>query len=254
MNRTLVQKVEIPPTPSRPAYFWWLLANGLALSFAVLSWAVCLHVFGYPEVPRNYAILEKIGRLPKPVSIPLSKAPDAEVYDIKRQYEQFIGLDEANLKELNRDLMRNYLKELDESALITYVEGLYSIEHARPLTEKDLITEGFAVRARGLIKSDEFSSPSPYPVVIDVLFPTHDGGALGQFHKDEELTISRIPDCAIIMHVSKLIVRDEVVVCLTVVPISHGENHAHSGRDFLTSAPELINPAAKLPVFDGSGE
>ena len=60
---TVPRNVEEPP-PKRPPYFWWALANALALCFAVVSWMVCLHVFGNPEIPRNYEILRKIGRLP----------------------------------------------------------------------------------------------------------------------------------------------------------------------------------------------
>jgi Entner-Doudoroff aldolase len=60
--------------PGRPAYFWWFIANGMALCFAVASWLVCLEVFGNPEVPRNYEILRSIGRVPELKLFPAEQA------------------------------------------------------------------------------------------------------------------------------------------------------------------------------------
>ena len=67
--------------PGRPAYFWWFIVNGLALCFAVASWLVCLEVFGHPEVPRNYEILRRIGRLPELKLFPAGDLPDGVTLD-----------------------------------------------------------------------------------------------------------------------------------------------------------------------------
>jgi hypothetical protein len=76
------------PAPRRPAYFWWLLANALALCFAVVSWTVCLHVFGNPEMPRNYEILRKIGRLPELKRYTVLDVPNGNLLDPKGLYSR----------------------------------------------------------------------------------------------------------------------------------------------------------------------
>ena len=94
------RKIEAPP-PRRPAYFWWLLANALALCFAVVSWTVCLHVFGNPEIPRNYEILRKIHRLPELKRYTVLDVPNGSLLDPKGLYSRFFGLSPDQLTRLN---------------------------------------------------------------------------------------------------------------------------------------------------------
>lgn len=77
--------IEEPPR-RRPPYFWWLLANLLALCFAVLSWTVCLHVFGNPEIPRNYEIMRRLGRLPTLSRYWVLNVPNGNLLDPKGLY------------------------------------------------------------------------------------------------------------------------------------------------------------------------
>ncbi len=78
-----MSRIVEEPVPRRHSYFWWVLANALALCFAVISWAVCLQVFGNPEIPRNYEILRKLGRLPQLKRYTVLDVPNGNLLDPK---------------------------------------------------------------------------------------------------------------------------------------------------------------------------
>lgn len=240
--------MEEPP-PSRPAYFWWLLANGLAICFAVFSWVICLHVFRHPENPRNYEIMRKLKRLPELKRYTMLEAPSATSLAPKELYRKFFGFDEAGQKRLNAALLRNYLVNFERPLLLTYIEGNYRVESVRPLGEKDFFEPGFAVRGRAMVKPDEFTEAAPYPVIVEYLFPTADRAAFSWFKPGDTLSVSKVPNCAAVLHVSKVTVEDEQVLCVTVVPIAYGDYQVGAERSFSIEPPDFFKPGASFPVF-----
>lgn len=237
------------PAPRRPPYFWWLLANALALCFAVLSWVGCLHVFGNPEIPRNYALLKKIGRLPKPERFTVLDVPNGNTVDPKQIYRQFINLADEDLAALNARLLRNYINNFDQPLLLTYVEGDYEVVASRSLGPDDLIGSGIAVRGRAMVNPDEFSPPAPYPVIIEYLFPTGDESLAPKFRPGDLLSVRKSPNCAAIVHVARIVEGDETMVCATVVPIAYGPYRVGEGITLTIEPPASIQPGAVLPVF-----
>ncbi|MES2997462.1 MAG: hypothetical protein V4733_11695 [Verrucomicrobiota bacterium] len=234
---------------ARPAYFWWLLANGLALSFAVLSWAFCLHVFGNPEIPRNYRILKKLGRIPEMTRYTVLNVPDGDVIDPKLQYAKFVGLSDEDIDRLNSRLVRNYIKNFEQPLLLNYIEGDYQVEKVRKLGPGDFIPHGFAVRARALVKPDTVSKPAPFPVAIEYIYPTDDTAAMEEYRVGDLLQISKSPNCAVLVHVTKMTLDEEPVVYLSVVPIAYGSYRVGAkGRTFSIEPPQTVNPGAVFPV------
>lgn len=240
--------VEITP-PRRPAYFWWLLANALALSFAVVSWTVCLHVFRNPEMPRNYEILRKIGRLPELKRHTVLNVPNGNLLDPKGLYARFFAFTEDEIAGLNTRLMRNYLTNFEHPLALTYVEGDYRVENVRLLDGGDFIKQGFAIRARALVKPDDFTKPAPYPVIIEYIFPTGETSAAKEFRKDDVLSVRKSPNCAAILHVERVLDGDEPLVCLTVVPIAYGPYRVGDDVTFGIEPPAEVNPAGRFPLF-----
>ncbi len=240
--------VEISP-PRRPAYFWWLLANALALSFAVVSWMVCLHIFRNPEIPRNYEILRKIGRLPELKRHTVLNVPNGNLLDPKGLYSRFFSFTGDQLARFNTRLMRNYLTNFEHPLALTYVEGDYRVEDVRMLGTGDFITKGFAIRARALVKPDDFTKPAPYPVVIEYIFPTAETSAAKEFRKDDVLSVRKSPNCAAILHIKRGLDGDEPVVCLTVAPIAYGPYRVGDQLTFSIEPPAEVNPAGRFPVF-----
>lgn len=240
--------VEEPP-PSRPAYFWWLLANALALCFAVFSWFICLYVFGNPELPRNYEILGTLKRLPVLKRYTVNDVPNGNAWAPKELYSRYFGLSEEERVRANTLLMRNYLTNFDRPLLLTYVEGDYQIERVRPLDGNDFFSPGVVVRAQALLKPDDFTKALPYPVFIDYVFPTPQEGAAKVFKTGSVLTVKKNPNCAAVVHVSKLIHDDEPTLLLTVIPIAYGPYQIGDSKAFQMEPPEKLRPAAGFPVF-----
>lgn len=239
------------PAPRRPAYYWWLLANALALCFAVTSWAVCLHVFGNPEIPRNYEILRMIGRLPELKRHTVLDVPNGNLLDPRGLYSRFYPLSGEQLDHLNARLMRNYLTNYDRPLALTYIEGDYQVERVRELGPDDFIPQGFVVRARALVNPDDFTKPAPYPVVIDHIFPTVETGAAGLFRPEDIMSIQKSPNCAAILHVGRIVDENgDTLVCLTVVPIAYGPYRVGDETTFGIEPPEQVRPAANFPMFE----
>ena len=239
-----------PPKKKRqPAYYWWALANVVALCLAVLSWLLCLHVFQHPEIPRNYEILRKLHRVEPPKPLPAMEAPAGESPAPRAFYRRYAGLTDDNLRTFNAALMRNYLWNLKEPNLIQYAEGDYRVQQVRELGPDDLFHPGFAVRAQAMIAPDEFTKPAPWPVVIEYLFPTDSKQAAAWFAAGDPLTVSKYPNCAMLLHVAKVAGEDTPVMVMTVVPIAFDAFEVDKGRKFPLKAPAELNPAGPLPVF-----
>jgi hypothetical protein len=244
-----VPRVIEEPAPRRPFYFWWLLANALALCFAVVSWTVCLDVFGNPEIPRNYEILRKLGRLPTLKRYTVLDVPNGNLLDPKGLYKKFFGITKDELARLNSQLMRNYLTNFERPLALTYIEGDYQVEKTRVLGKNDFLPSGFAVRARALIKPDEFSKPAPYPVVIEYVFPTQETSAAREFRAGDILSVKKSPNCAAIVHAQRLTEDDEQILCLTVIPIAYGPYRVGDNLTFGIEPPSEIRPVSGFPVF-----
>lgn len=237
------------PAPRRPFYFWWLLANALALCFAVVSWTVCLHVFGNPEIPRNYEILRKLGRLPTLKRYTVLDVPNGNLLDPVGLYKKFFGLSKELLAEGNSQLLRNYLTNFERPLALTYIEGDYQVEKTKVLGKNDFLPDGFAVRARALVNPDDFTKPAPYPVVIEYVFPTKETSAARAFHPGDILSVKKSPNCAAIVHAERLTEDDEQILCLTVIPIAYGPYKVGDDLTFGIEPPHELRPASGLPVF-----
>ncbi len=235
--------------PSRPAYFWWLLANALALCFAVVSWFVCLHVFGNPEIPRNYEILGKLKRQPVLKRFTALDVPNGNSYAPRELYKQYFGMEQEKLDRVNSLLLRNYLLNFERALLLTYIEGDYQITDVRSLTPRDFISNGVVVRAQALIKPDDFTKAMPYPVFIEYLFPTKQKSAFEAFKKGDILTVRKTPNCAAIVHAAKVMSGDEPVLLLTVIPIAYGAYQVSDKKSFTIEPPPKLNPAAGFPIL-----
>ena len=234
--------------PRRPAYFWWFLANTLALCFAIVSWAVCLHVFGNPEIPRNYLILKKLGRLPELKRYTVLDVPNGNALSPGELYGKYFGLDEEKRARLNALLMRNYMRNFEKTLLLTYVEGDFQVVETRPLKTEDFLYPGFAIRAQAMVKPDDFTEAVGFPVVIEYLFPTGNDGAVSRFSAGDVLEVNKNPNCAAVVHVSKAVVDDEPALQLTVIPIAYGPYRVGEAK-FSIDPPKELSPGASLPVW-----
>ena len=233
----------------RPAYFWWLLANALALCFAVLSWAVCLNVFGSPELPRNYEILSKVGRTPVLHRYTVLDAPNGVGLAPKELYRKYFGYSEQQLAKVNGLLMRNYLTNFGEPQLLTYIEGDYQIGPVRKLSATDFLDPGIVLQAQALVKPDDFTKPVPYPLFIEYVFPTRQADSAARFSAGDILSVKKNPNCAAVIHVSKIAHGDESALLLTVIPIAYGPYQIGNLGSFEIDPPVKVRPGCRFPIL-----
>jgi hypothetical protein len=247
-----VPRNQEEPPASRPAYFWWLLANALALCFAIISWAVCLHVFGNPELPRNYEILRKLGRLPVLKRYTVLDVPNGNAMAPRELYRRYFGYTEEQRIRANTLLMRNYLTNFDRPLLLTFIEGDYRVEDVKRLGKTDFFDPGIAIRARAQVKPDDFTKPLPYPVLIEYILPTRRADLAGLFQEGDILSVRKNPNCAAVVHIDNILEEDEPALLLTVIPIAYGPYQVGDAEPFLIEPPEFLRPAAGFPVFKES--
>jgi len=233
----------------KPHHYWWILANTLMACIAVVVWVMCLHVFGHPEVPRNYQWLSRLGLASPPYGVPLQQAPPGEATAPEFLYRRYAGLDDEETRRLNAALMRNYLQQLEEPDLIQYVEGEFEVTAVRDLTGEDLFDPGFGVRARAMVQPDEFSKAAPYPLTIDYLFPTPEADASRWFLPGDRLQVAKVPNCALLLHLAHDREADTTGVHLTVVPIAMGTYRVGDEHSFRIATPDSLRPGASLPAL-----
>jgi hypothetical protein len=209
--------------PSRPAYFWGLMANTLALCFAIISWQVCLHVFGHPEISRNYEILGKLGRSPVLKRYTVLDVPNGSALAPKELYKRYFGYTEEQRVRANSLLMRNYLTNFDRPLLLNYIEGDYQIGKIRKLSQKDFFDPGIVIRAQAEVASS--------------------------FKSGDILSVKKSPNCAAVVHVSKINHEDELALLLTVIPIAYGSYQIGGSESFKIEPPLKLRPAAGFPIM-----
>ena len=235
--------------PPKPAFYWWTLANILAGSFAVISWALCLHIFGNPEIPRNYAILKKLGRLPELKRYTVLDVPNGNALNPTELYGKYFGLSEDKRTKLNSLLLRNYMRNFDKNLLLTYAEGEYQVADVTKLEPSDFLYPGFVIRAQARVKQDDFAQSIGFPVVLEYIFPTDQTEAVYQFKSGDILEVNKNPNCAAVIHISKTIVEDEPALKITAVPIAYGSYRVGEKTSFAIEPPVVLNPDSKLPIW-----
>lgn len=259
------------PAKRRPNFFWWALINGLALTFAVISWTGCYFLFNFPEKPGNYALLKKLGRVPEITFFEGSKLPKAttlppeQLYGMIYERQKSNGaspslIDNTTLQTLNQQLKRNYITNFKNATNLNYVRGNWRILSVRELTEKDFVTQGFAVLAQALaIPSDQVNSTNPellpYPVELEIILPTAPEVTIPpetEITEDNSFEIDRTRNGLIILHVARAGTLDEPVSRLTTIPLLEKPFPLTKESQIALSPPTGINPKALFPLFQSS--
>jgi hypothetical protein len=236
----------------RPSWFWWLLTLVLASCFTVLCWSLCISIFNNPEVPRNYEIMRKLGRLPEHKAYTSQTAPKHATSSAQAIRKGHLGFNDNELKVINRSLRHSYLTNFRESTFCTYLEGEYMVTGSRKLTKDDIISEGFAVQLRAYIQADEYSDAAPYPVIAEIIFPTIYGESYKGFHKGDMIELGITPQFASLLHVGKIEQDDDdTLVVVTAVSLASRIRPPHEGP-FDLVPPNEVNLDAKFPLFPSS--
>lgn len=240
---------------NRPPLFWWMLANTLAIAFAIGSWIVCLNLFRDPTNETSYQWMLKFGRLDplehyEPTTTPQPKRT-ATPLELEAQFQHIKGKDLATL---NQELLRAYVTNFHKAKFLTYAKGNYQIISARALTKEDFIPQGVIVRAQGMVVSKRTKDAIPYPVLIECIFSSENAHP-EQFPVGETLELRQrrkggLPDCAAVIHVSSMEYDRDPVLNLTVIPLLAIDYRTPTGEMIQLAPPMKANLGAdQLPVF-----
>lgn len=239
---------------SHPPMFWWMLANILAIAFAVASWVVCLNLFRDPTNETTYKMMLKVGRLDPLEAYEPGKAPrpkrTANALELEAQYQRF---KKDDLKDLNHELLHAYITNFKKTKFLTYVKGDFKIIDSRALTENDFLPQGVIVRAQAMVTSERAKEPIAYPLFIECLFPSNNASP-HQFPTGQTLTLTqrrkdRSPDCASVLHVSSINYDGDPAINLTIIPLSATDYTTPNGESITLRPPEVAGVGLALPVF-----
>ena len=79
--------------PKRKAnLFGWTIAILLLTGLALAAWLGSFYVFGQPERPDSYRILQKLHKIEQPKRFQLTAAPPGEFLTSKQLYERYSAL------------------------------------------------------------------------------------------------------------------------------------------------------------------
>lgn len=237
-----------PPPVNERRRRRYALAWGITLSVMLLvasgSWIGSAYVTGNPEVPANHALLERLGQLPELRRFSIYDAPQGRALDgveVYSKYRRFLQMDPGRQREINRRLMREFLRNYRRSGPIDYVSGDFRIEGARALEEGDFMERGVLLLARSL----EIGA-----LEIEYLLP---GATIspGAFREGDELSIEgRTAYAAVVAFVP--LGGDRLR--LTLVPLVYGTHTSPDGGAAIQLEPPAhVRPGVSWPLFEAPG-
>ena len=142
-----VYRYEEPYGYNRPRrrinYFAWTVVILLLTGFTFSAWIASFYIFGQPERPESYHILQKLHKIDPSKRFELTAAPKGEFLDAKQLFDRYNAMGAAELARENAELARNYIRNFQQvRGLVPYVVGRFVIMDARELGPNDLFTSG----------------------------------------------------------------------------------------------------------------
>jgi hypothetical protein len=222
--------------------FLWTVFLLLLVVFSMACWIGSYLVFSRPELPFSYKLLRKIKKIDLPQRFKVNAAPHGEFLSAEKLYARFNALPPAELRDLNQQLERGYLRNYPAAnELVPYVTGRFTILQSYELGAHDFVPSGVVALAvsadtpKLLIEHIYSASPAVAPIIKRNL----------QTGMDIELR--RTFELTAVLHVTKL---DDGHIQLTVMPINYGSYvFKGSAGGFTLEPPSGLNVAASWPMI-----
>ena len=231
-------------------FIWWTLANLAVLTFAILSWAGCYYLFNFPEIPTNFSILERLGRIGVVKKFTPLDAPGTKSATSEDLYELIYSLDDEKVRKFNQVLKRGYITNYEKIPVYRYLQGEFRILEVRALTEEDFLSPGVVIKARAYVKTDKNDLSSPYPLIIDYVLPTNMKGAEGFFQVGDLFEVEKSKHCASIINVMKEGRKEDPTLRVVAVPLAYNIYVSPDKTEIPMVRPDGINISASLPIFN----
>lgn len=234
------------PVRRRVNYFGWTVAILLLTGFAFAAWLGSFYIFGQPERPDSYRILQKLHKIDPPKRFELTAAPPGEFLTAKQLFDRYSAMGSAELAKTNAELARNYIRNFQQvRGLIPYVVGRYVIMEARELSSTDLFTSGM-VTLTDSIENGELLLEHIYPAeaqTVPLMKKTLNVGL--------EMKFDRAHDLSAVVHAERLA---DGRIMLTAIPLLYGTyTIMHGSGTFSLEPPLALNLEAGWPLFKEQG-
>ena len=236
-----------PGEDERPArdgsLFIWTIVILLLIGVAIACWIGSFYIFGHPEKPLSYQILNKVKKLEPPKRFELTAAPRGEFLKASQIFDRYGRLTPRELERTNETLLRNYLRNYFKLAqeLVPYVVGTYNILDSYELTNADFFKSGVVALAQ---------AKETRQVLLEQVF-TADPKAVPALHRTLltglDIDLKRENELAAIIHVERLSDGRLKATAISILYPSY-ESSTASGT-FTLDPPQALNVAAGLPVI-----
>ena len=239
-----VFKEEPAKEAGRDNLFLWTVFLLLLAALVFACWLGSFYVFGHPEQPRAYRILQRLGKLAPPVRFAITKAPPGEFLEAQRVFERYSKYTALQMQRENELLFRCYLKNYTETKkIVPYLTGKFVILRAYELQRGDLLSSGVVV----LTQSADFPQ-----MLAEVVYPTPKesvADVLALLQPGLELRLQRTLDLSAIVQVSHA---PDGRLQVSVFPLLYGSYALKNGvGSFSLEPPSLVNVGAGFPLVRG---
>ncbi|CAN5571038.1 hypothetical protein BH20VER1_BH20VER1_18950 [soil metagenome] len=243
MDRGYFRYDDPSARPQRKAnLFAWTIVILLLTGLMLAAWLGSYYIFGHPERPESYRILQKLRKIEPPKRFRLTAAPSGEFLTSKVLYERYNALRPAELAKLNGELARNYIRNYTHMAgQVPYVVGRFTIMEARELSQDDLFTSGMAT----LTAASDYGE-----LLMEHVYPA-DAQSVPLMKQTLvtglEIRLERLHDLSAVIHVQRL---GDGRLMVTAVPLLYGSYTVTQGRGTFSLEPPFdLNMDADWPIF-----
>ncbi|MGI9089252.1 MAG: hypothetical protein ACR2HH_16175 [Chthoniobacterales bacterium] len=243
MDRNYFRNDDPYGRPRRKAnLFGWTIAILLLIGLALAAWLGSYYIFGQPERPESYRILQKLHKIEQPKRFQLTAAPAGEFLNGKQLHERYGAMGPAELAQTNAELARNFIRNFQQvRGPVPYVVGHYTIMDAYELGPNDIFTSGMvaltnAVDYGELLMEHVFpADEQAVPLMKETLTP------------GLEIKLERAHDLSAVIHAERL---PDGRVLITAVPLLYGSYTMTQGRGTFSLQPPFdLNMKAGWPLF-----
>ena len=225
----------------RDNLFLWTILILLLIGLAFACWLGSFYIFGHPEKPDSYRILQKLHKLDPPKRFEIVQAPAGEFLTPQKAYERYSAMSRLQLEHENEALVRDYINNYQATKrLVPYLIGRYTIMSAYELKNSDFIASGVVAVAQSVDFPQslvEHVYPAPeraVPILQKML-----GTGL-------DIKLEKSLDLSAIIRVARLY---DGRLQFTLMPLLYGTYALKDGSgSFSLEPPPILNPAGGLPI------
>ena len=222
--------------------FGWTIAILLLIGLAFAAWLGSFYIFGQPERPDSYRILQRLHKIEPPKRFQITAAPAGEFLNGKQLHERYGAMRPAELARTNAELARNFIRNFQQvRGQVPYVVGRFTIMDAYELTPNDIFTTGM-VALTNAVDYGELLMEHVYPADAQSVPLMKQTLAPGL-----EIKLERAHDLSAVIHAERLA---DGRVLITTVPLLYGSYTVTQGPgSFSLEPPFDLNLKAGWPLF-----